>query len=78
MAQTEIFGNVHVVAYRQNTPDRSNPVAGYYHRSVVERRILEENILYQAGVDVGVDFIACLLEVGEGHLALEHYQRACL
>ena len=78
VTQAEILGNVHVMAHRQDAPRSRDPVARYYHRAVVQRRILEENILYEANVDVGVDAVAGLLILRQRHLALEDYQRAGL
>ena len=61
MAKTQMLWEVHVMAYRKNAPDGSDATMGYDHRAIVERRILKEDILYEAGIDVSVDDVAGLL-----------------
>ena len=78
MAQPEMLRKVHVVTDRENTSYGNNSPTRYNHSTVVERGVLEEYILYQAGIDVGVDYVAGLLVVVERHLPLEAYERTCL
>ena len=70
--------NIHVVAYRKDTPHRDDAPPRYDHSPVVERRVLEEYVLDQARIDVGVYDVARLLVVVERHLPLEAYQRTRL
>ena len=57
MPQAECSGNVAVMADRQNASRCLDPVMSYNHCAIVQRRILEENILDQTSVHFRVDYI---------------------
>ena len=74
MAQTKMLRKVHVMADRENASYGNDSPTRDYHSSVVERRVFEEDIFYQAGIDVGVDYVAGLLVVVERDLPLKAYK----
>ncbi len=78
MAETKLLGNVHIMTHWQDAACRLDAMVGYDHGPVVERGIFEKYVLDETHVHFGVDDVAGLLIVGERHLALKHYQRACL
>ena len=73
-----MLGNVHVVAHWQDAAGGRDASAGDDHGPVVQRRVLEEDVLDQAHVDVGVDDVAGLLVVVQGHFLLQDYEGAGL
>ena len=78
VAQTQLFGDVHVVAHGEDAAYRHYAVVGDDHRAVMQRGVFEKDIFDEAGVDVGIDYVACLLIIGQWHLALEYNQGSCL
>ena len=71
VTQSQLLGDIHVVAHRQDTAYRHNPLVGYNHGSVVEGRVLEENVFNKAGIDVGIDNVASLFIIAQRHFPLE-------
>ena len=78
VAQSKRAGHIGVMAYGKYASGGFYASAIDDHGSVVERGVLEENVLYQARVYLGVDYVAALLVVFEWHILLYHYQRAGL
>lgn len=78
VTQAEALRDIHVMAYGKYAPHGHNAVGGDYHGTVMEGGVLEEDIFDQAHIDVGIDYVAGFLIVGQGHLALHAYQCAGL
>lgn len=72
VTQTEAAGYVAVVADREDTPGALQAVVRHDERAVVQRRVLEENVLDEAGVDKGVDHVAALLIALQRYILLYH------
>lgn len=75
MAQSQFLRYVKAVRHGQDAPCRSNPVVAYYHCTVVQRTVLEEYVLYQFRVDVGIDKLARLDDVGKRHVPFQYDER---
>ena len=58
VAQTERAGHVTVVAYRKNTSCSLELVVRQNKSAIVEGLILEENILNQTCIDIGINHVA--------------------
>ena len=60
MAKAQLLGYVHVVTHRQDASCRFDALLRDDHGTVVERRVLEEDVLYQQFVDACVDLFTGL------------------
>lgn len=78
VTQTEAAGYVAVVADREDTSGALQAVVHHDERAVVQRRVLEEDVLNQAGVDEGVDHVAALLIALQRYILLYHDECAGL
>ena len=78
VAQPQVLGNVVAVRHGQYASGGADAFFRYDHGSVVQRRVLEEDVLYESLVDVGVYQVARLHDVVEPHRALYDYERAHL
>ena len=78
MAQSQLFGYVEVMGHWEYAAGGANAFLLYYHRSVMEWRVLEEYILYEALVDERVDTVACLDDIIEWRSAFYHNERSHL
>ena len=63
MAQSHILGKGGVLGDRQDTTGRLDPVIGYDHGTIMQRAVLKEYILDQAGIYIGVEHLARMLQV---------------
>ena len=71
MAKAEFLGNVEVVAHGEDASCGTQTVTGDDERSVVQGRVLEEDVLDEALVHVGIDDVARGDDVVERHVALQ-------
>ena len=74
MTQTKFLGDIKVVAYWQDTARSFNAFAGYYHCSVVQRRVFEENVFYETLVDVGINGVSGFHDIIEWGTAFDDDQ----
>ena len=65
VAQTEFLGDVETMGYRQNTSRSLDALTRDNHGTIVQWGVLEEDVLDETLVDVGVDFVACVCYVVE-------------
>ena len=74
MAQSHILGKGGVLGDRQDTTGRLDPVIGYDHGTIMQRAVLKEYILDQAGIYIGVEHLARMLINRQVHILLDHDQ----
>ena len=78
MAQSQFFRNVVTVRHGQYTSCGTDAFFRDDHGSVVQRRVLEEDVFYESLIDVGVYQVAGLHYIVEPHGALYHDECAHL
>lgn len=74
MPKTERARYVSIVAHREDAPRTADTVVVYYHGSVMQRRILEKDVLYETRIDVGIYYVSRPLVGLKRHL-LSHYNQ---
>ena len=72
MAQTQFLWNVQVVAHWKYTACGTDALMGNDHCTIMERRILEENVFYQSLIDARVKPFASGHDVIEWGGTLNH------
>ena len=82
VTQTQLLRNIGLMAHGEDTSRGTDALVRYDHGTVVERRVLEEDILYQPLVDFRVNDVAGIDNIVEGrrplyddkctHLATRH------
>ena len=70
MTQAHFFGKFGVLRNGQDATGCSNLVVCDDHGSIVQRAILEKNVLNQTGIGVGTEHLAGMLVDGEIHILL--------
>ena len=76
MAQPKFLGNVKAVADGQYAAGSAYLLADDDHGTVVQRRVLEEDVLYEPLINQGIDALASSHDVVEWCGALNDYQGA--
>ena len=71
MAQSKLLGDVEIVADGQDAAGGEDAVLADNHSSVVERRVLEEDVLDEPLVDVRIDGLASADDIGQRGIALD-------
>ena len=72
VAQSEVLRNAERVTDWQDATYGGDASVGYDHGSVVEGRILEEDVLYEFAVDLGIDGFTGLYDICERHFTFEN------
>ena len=78
VAQSELLRYVVVVRHGQDAAGGAYALAHDYHGAVVQRRVLEENVLYESLIDAGVYHVAGVDDVVEAYAALNDDERSHL
>ena len=68
VAQTEFLRNVRVVRNGEDAGSRGDAVIVDNHGTIVEWGVLEENVLDELGIDIGIDGFARIFNVNQRHL----------
>ena len=78
VAQPEFLGYLEAVAYRQYAAGGAYPVLRYHHCAVMQRRVLEKDVFYQALVYRGVNHVARSYHFVERRKPFYHDERSNL
>ena len=78
MAQSQISGDIGIMRHRQDAACAHNLAAINDEGTIMQRAILEKNVLTQSRVDVGIDHITSSLIVGERYGLLDDDKRTRL
>ena len=78
VAQSQFLRDVEVVADGQDTASSTDTLADNHQGTVVERRVLEEDVLYELLADAGIDFLTRSHDIVQRCGALYDYQGAHL
>ena len=70
MAESQFLRNIEVMTHRQNTSGCHDALIAHHHGSIMKRRILEENILYQPLVNLGVYLLTRIHDVLQWNASL--------
>ena len=63
------------MAHGKDTSCRHDALVGDHHRSIMQRRVLEEDVLYQSLVDLGIYLLTRVHNVFQGHSSFDDNQR---
>ena len=78
VTQSQFLGDILVVGHGQDTSRSAYTALAYNHGTVVQRGVLEEDVLYQTLVDIGVYGVARRHDVVKRSDTLYDYQRTDL